>query len=95
MRWRSRGVTVNGLAIVNEDQGLATWYRDNVIAGAGSFVMTAADYADFSEAIVRKLIKEIEHQERLSSVGYRRKLAHGSILASFARLSTGQSKDLF
>jgi len=62
----ARGVTVNGLAIVNEDQGLATWYRDNVIAGPGSFVIVAADYEDFSEAIVRKLLREIEHQERLS-----------------------------
>ena len=62
----ARGVTVNGLAIVNEDPGLVTWYRDNVIAGNGSFVITAADYADFSEAIRRKLLREITHQERLS-----------------------------
>ena len=46
--------------------GSPTWYRDNVIAGPGSFVITAADYDDFAEAIVRKLIREIEHQERLS-----------------------------
>jgi hypothetical protein len=62
----ARGVTVNGLAIVNEDPGLAAWYRDNVIAGASSFVMTAADYADFSEAILRKLAREIEWQPRLT-----------------------------
>jgi hypothetical protein len=62
----ARGVTVNGLAIVNEDAGLATWYRDNVIAGKGSFVMDAADYADFAEAIRTKLLREIQHQERLS-----------------------------
>jgi len=62
----ARGVTVNGLAIVNEDAGLTTWYRDNVIAGPGSFVISAADYDDFAEAIVRKLIREIEHQERLT-----------------------------
>jgi hypothetical protein len=63
---QARGVTVNGLAIVNEDAGLATWYRDNVIAGRGSFVIAADDYADFSEAIRRKLLREIKHQERLS-----------------------------
>jgi len=62
----ARGVTVNGLAILNEDAGLAGWYRDHVIAGAGSFVITAADFDDFAEAIVRKLIREIEHQERLT-----------------------------
>lgn len=63
---RARGVTVNGLAILNEDSGLAGWYRDNVIAGPGSFVITAEDYEDFADAIVRKLVREIEHQERLT-----------------------------
>ena len=63
---RSRGVTVNGLAILNEDPELERWYRNNVIAGRESFVMTALDFRDFREAIVRKLIREIEHQERLS-----------------------------
>ena len=63
---RARGVTVNGLAILNEDPDLALWYRNNVINGQGSFVLTASDYADFAEAIRLKLIREIEHQERLS-----------------------------
>jgi hypothetical protein len=63
---RARGVTVNGLAILNEDSGLATWYRDNVIAGQGSFVVSAASYEDFSEAIVRKLLREIHHPARLT-----------------------------
>jgi hypothetical protein len=63
----ARGVTVNGLAIVNEeDLSLETWYRDNVIAGRGSFVMTAMNYFNFAEAIRRKLLKEIQHQERVS-----------------------------
>jgi hypothetical protein len=63
---RARGVTVNGLAILNDDPGLVSWYRNNVIAGRGSFVMTAADYQDFTQAIVAKLIREIEHRPRLS-----------------------------
>ena len=44
---RARGVTVNGLAILNEDSGLAGWYRDNVIAGREASCMTAADYSRF------------------------------------------------
>jgi hypothetical protein len=63
---RARGVTVNGLAILNDDPDLARWYRNNVVAGRGSFVMTAADYQDFTQAIVAKLIREIEHRPRLS-----------------------------
>jgi len=62
----ARGVTVNGIAIVNEDPGLAEWYRSNVIAGPGSFVISVAEYGDFAEAIRRKLLREIQHQERLS-----------------------------
>jgi hypothetical protein len=62
----ARGVTVNGLAIVNEDPGLTQWYRDWVIAGRGSFVIGAADYADFAETIRKKLLREITHQERLT-----------------------------
>jgi hypothetical protein len=65
MAW-ARGVTVNGIAILNEDPDLAVWYRDNVIAGQSAFVMTAADYADFTRAIVEKLTREIEHRPRLS-----------------------------
>lgn len=63
----ARGVMVNGLAIFNEDAGLANWYRNNVISGPGSFVIPAADFEAFAEAIVRKLVREIEHQERLST----------------------------
>lgn len=63
---RARGVTVNGLAIANEDSGLADWYRNNVINGPGSFVIRAADFEAFAEAILAKLIREIEWQERMT-----------------------------
>ena len=39
-----------------------TWpsfYRMNVIAGPGAFVMTADDYHDFGEALRWKLIREL------------------------------------
>ena len=79
---RARGVTVNGLAILNEDAGLAGWYRDNVISGQGSFVITASGYEDFAEAIVKKLIREIEHQERLSALAAQESEAKASRYAS-------------
>ena len=37
-------------------------YRDNVIGGAGSFVMVAEDYNSFGRAMVKKLIAEIAAQ---------------------------------
>ena len=63
---RARGVTVNGIVVLNEDPDLANWYRNNVINGPGAFVVTADDYTDFAAAILLKLLREIEWQERLS-----------------------------
>ncbi|MPZ11100.1 MAG: DUF1194 domain-containing protein [Kiloniellaceae bacterium] len=54
-----QGITINGLAILNEDSSVADYYRNNVIGGEGAFVMTANDYESFSLAILEKLIKEI------------------------------------
>jgi len=53
------GIVVNGLAIEKDVTNLSAFYRDNVIGGAGSFVMTALNYRDFQAAIRRKLVEEI------------------------------------
>jgi len=65
------GVTVNGLAIINDHPvswtfahvqppgGLGNWYRDNVIGGPGSFVKEVHDFQAFGEALTDKLINEI------------------------------------
>ncbi len=54
------GVVINGLAIHNEDAGLGDYYRANLAAGPGSFVMDVANYSDFAEAIKLKLLREIK-----------------------------------
>ena len=53
------GITVNGLAIVNEQPDLARYFREHVIGGPGAFVAVAADYDDVAAAIRLKLIQEI------------------------------------
>lgn len=65
------GVTVNGLAIINDRPmswtfahvqppgGLANYYRENVTGGVGSFVVEIHDFQSFGAAISRKLINEI------------------------------------
>ncbi|WP_417767643.1 DUF1194 domain-containing protein [Stappia sp.] len=63
-----RGIIINGLAIENEDRGLAQWYRDNVAVGPRSFVMSVARYEDFAAAMRRKLIREIEDRPPLAAV---------------------------
>ncbi|MBI3710576.1 MAG: DUF1194 domain-containing protein [Proteobacteria bacterium] len=53
------GITLNGLAILNEEAGLDDYYRVAVIGGTGAFVIAARDYTDFADAILRKLLREI------------------------------------
>jgi hypothetical protein len=54
------GITINGLAIINEQPELERYYRDHVIGGPAAFVITAADYEDYARAIRLKLLREIE-----------------------------------
>ncbi len=53
------GITVNGLAIINEVEDLAVYYRDHVVGGPGAFVASASDSDDFGRAIRSKFIQEI------------------------------------
>jgi len=53
------GITINGLAILNEDPALNVYYKNNVIGGHNAFVLTAPDYDAFRDAMIEKLVKEI------------------------------------
>ncbi len=65
------GITINGLAIVNDHPvswtfahvqppgGLANYYQKNVAGGPGSFVLEVHDFSTFGEAMTRKLVDEI------------------------------------
>ncbi len=53
------GVTINGLAILNEDPYLTNFYQRSVIGGPGAFVLSATDYESFAEAMRRKLLREL------------------------------------
>jgi hypothetical protein len=53
------GVGVNGLPILSVEPGLNGYYRDFVIGGPGAFMVPAASYDTFAEAILKKLITEI------------------------------------
>lgn len=55
----AQGVTINGLAIVNEHPTLNYYFEDRVIGGTAAFVEVANDYSDYPRAIRRKLIREI------------------------------------
>ncbi len=53
------GVTVNGLAILNEIPTLHFYFEQQVISGPDAFVMEANDYEHYAVAILRKLMREI------------------------------------
>lgn len=56
----TNNVTVNGLPILGEDYPyLDQYYREEVIIGPGSFVVTAKNFEDFGRAIQEKLLREI------------------------------------
>ena len=67
----AEGVTINGLAIINDHPvswtyahvqppgGLPNYYRENVIGGPSSFVLEVHDFNTFGEAMTRKLVTEI------------------------------------
>ena len=52
-------VTINALAVLNEEPDLLDHYRDEVIGGTGSFAMACEDYVAFAEAVRTKLKREI------------------------------------
>ena len=58
----SKGITINGLAILDGDAGLAAYYRANVTGGPGSFVISADEFEDFAKAMKRKLGRELSIQ---------------------------------
>jgi len=67
----AEGVTINGLAIINDRPnpgyafhtqppgGLPEWYRQNVIGGPGAFLHVVEDFRSFADAMTNKLVSEI------------------------------------
>src|SRR6266851_2806258 len=68
----ARGVTINGLAIINDKPnlgysahtqppgGLPLYYRQNVIGGPNAFLLVVEDFNSFADAMANKLAKEID-----------------------------------
>jgi Ca-activated chloride channel family protein len=56
------GVTINGLVILGAWPDPAEFYLRNVVRGDGAFMETAANFADYADAIKRKLLRELTPQ---------------------------------
>ena len=59
----SQGVSINGLPILSIEPLLDRYYFNNVIGGPGAFMIPAANYENFADAVVKKLILEIASNE--------------------------------
>jgi hypothetical protein len=57
------GVSINGLPILAIEFDLEEYYRNNVIGGPGAFVIPAASFETFADAILKKLVIEISEME--------------------------------
>ncbi len=54
-----KGITINGLVILDDAFDLAAYFTESVIGGPGAFVMAVDSYRDFAQAIKLKLVREI------------------------------------
>ncbi len=54
-----RDVVVNGLVILGDDPDVFAFYLSEVLHGPGAFLETANGFADFRNAMTRKLLREI------------------------------------
>jgi len=77
-RAAGRDIVINGLPIISDQQGpwrprvkvkIDNYYRNQVIAGPGAFVIPARDFDDFKKAVLRKMILEIADNAPHSAIG--------------------------
>ncbi|HKX10841.1 MAG TPA: DUF1194 domain-containing protein [Stellaceae bacterium] len=55
----AKGITINGLVMINDEPWVDGFYNDSVVGGPGAFLMQVADYQEFAAAIREKLLSEI------------------------------------
>ncbi|WP_022726944.1 DUF1194 domain-containing protein [Fodinicurvata sediminis] len=53
-------ITINGLAILNEEPALDIYYQQHVIGGAGAFLISSPGFEEFGDAIRQKILRELE-----------------------------------
>lgn len=54
------GVTVNGLVVLGDKDGLTDYFEQYVIQGPGAFTQEAQGYDDYEQAMTRKLLRELQ-----------------------------------
>jgi hypothetical protein len=67
----AKGITINGLAILASEPWLDTYYNNEVIGGAGAFLLQVKDFQSFATAIKQKLLAEISARSPVSRLAAR------------------------
>jgi len=62
------GIAINGLPILTVEPDLDIYYRDNVIGGPGAFMIPVANYDNFADAVLKKLINEIAARQPANQI---------------------------
>lgn len=55
----AKGITINGLVMINDEPWVDGFYNENVVGGPGAFLMQVEDYRQYAAAIREKLLSEI------------------------------------
>ena len=55
----AKGITINGLPILELEPDLDEHYKNNVIGGPNAFMVTAQTFEEFADAVLKKLVTEI------------------------------------
>jgi len=58
-RITARGITINGLAILQDEPDLERYYHDSLTGGPRAFVLSAISFDVFAATMLRKLLREI------------------------------------
>ncbi len=86
------GIAINGLPILALEPHLDRYYYDAVIGGPGAFMIPAASYEAFADAVLKKLVMEIAAGDwRLARVGCPSPAQNGRIARhEYAHRNTGE-----
>jgi Protein of unknown function (DUF1194) len=87
------GITINGLAILNDVSNLDTYYANNVIGGPGAFVIAANNFLDFENAVTQKIGREITPDPVPEPFTILGSLAAGGIGVALRRKQKQQEKE--
>ncbi len=55
----ARGIVINGLAILQHETWLSSYYDQYVVGGSGAFLLDVQNYTSFAKAMQEKLVNEI------------------------------------